>query len=211
MEKFIPIFVICLVTAGAGAILEGADEKARREPFVVVIEPKVMAPAVSRKIPGAKESVLAAARETEFGGLRYYDREEFESLGLTWNAFLERARRSADRVMESLEVEYFRDDREIIQYAILQSESQRTAGVVLGAAFRKAFLETLGPELVVVIPDRYTVIVFPKLAGRYGSIGPSVIEQFDRAVYPVSTELFEIDGKGLRVIGEFSRSAKEKK
>jgi hypothetical protein len=48
------------------------------------------------------------------------------------------------------------------------------------------------------------------LAGRYGSIGPRVIEQFDEAVFPVSTELFEIGGKGLRVIGEFSRSAKEK-
>ncbi len=193
----------------AAGVLAGAE--AKRETFVVAIEPKLMAPAVSKAIPGAKETVLAAARETEFGDLRYYDREEFESLGLTWEAFLERGRRSADLLMGTLEVEYIRDEREVIQYALIRSESHRTAGVILGEAFRKEFRETLGPELVVVIPDRFTVIVYPKLGGNYHKIGPTIIERYDRAVYPVSIELFELDAKGaLNAIGGFSRGGNER-
>ena len=203
--------VLILGALALGVLLVAGGERPKRELFVVVIEPKVMVPAVARAIPGAKETVLAAARETEFGGLRYYDKEEFESMGLTWEAFLERGRRSADQLMGTLEVEYIRDEREVIQYALIRSENHRTAGVVLREAFRKEFRETLGPELVVVIPDRFTVIVFPKLGGGYQGIGPKMIEKFDEAVYPVSVELFQIDAKrGLSAIGGFSRSAKEK-
>ena len=208
INRTVPVLILSALVLTA---LLAGGQKARREPFVVVIEPRVMAPAVSRAIPGAKETVLAAARETDFGGLRYYDLEEFESMGLTWEAFLERARRSADQLMATLKVEYIRDDREIIQYALIRSESQRTAGVVLGEAFRKEFRETLGSELVVILPDRYTVIVYPKLAGSFQKIGPTIIAQFDRAVYPVSTELFELDAKGaLKVIGGFSRGENER-
>ena len=120
----------------------------------MMIEPKLLAPEVARDVPGAKETVFAAGRETEYGGLRYYDRAEFESLGLTWEAFLARARESADRTMEALEPEYMRNEQGVIEYAVLRSKGQRTAGVILGEAFRKAFRKSLGEELVVAIPDR---------------------------------------------------------
>lgn len=200
--------ILALFAAATAALAtsgRGGEKIEGREQFVVLIEPKLLATKLFRSIPGAKTTVFVPGRETEYGGLEYYDDENFKKLELEWEAFFERARESSDRLVEILEPEYVRDHAEVIQYAILRSKNQRTAGVILGEKFREKFRKTIGDELVVLIPDRNSVFVFPKLAGGYGEFGETMIEWYDDAVYPVSLEVFEVSGKGVRVIGSFSR------
>ncbi|MFV1994242.1 MAG: hypothetical protein ACC661_02305 [Verrucomicrobiales bacterium] len=206
-KSVIPRISLALLAifVSAGGCSLAAQEPAAREQKIVLIEPKLMAPAVSREIPGARSTVLVAARETDYGGLEYYDKEAFEALGKSWEAFYREARERADALLLTLEPEFKRDSRGVIEYALLSSESQRTAGVVLAAKFLERFRESLGDELVVMIPNRSTVLVFPKLASDYADYGEAVIEMYRDAVYPASLEIFVVDARGMRAIGEFQR------
>jgi hypothetical protein len=77
--------------------------------------------------------------------------------------------------------------------------------VILGRKFLETFRKTLGTEVVVVIPDRYAVYVFPKIGGDYAGYADALIERHEDAVYPVSLEVFEVTGKGVRAIGTLAK------
>ncbi|MEM8954478.1 MAG: hypothetical protein AAGD22_10040 [Verrucomicrobiota bacterium] len=184
------------VSFGDGAEGEGL------EVYCLMVEPSFEAAEVSSDIPGAERTQLVAGREVD-GGMAYYTRAEYEALGVDWLGYVARAREAADRLLGELEPEYERDHRGVVKYAVLRSESHRTAGVVLAPGFRDRFREVLGEELVVLIPDRFTVFVFSKLASDYGEHGEAVVEQYGDATYGVSVEVFAVDDQGLQVIGRF--------
>ena len=188
--------VTLALTTGVQA---GAEEM---EAYCMLIEPTLEKAEVSSEIPGAERTQLVAAKE-EPGGVRYYTRAEYEALGLDWLQFVVKSRESADRLLAALEPEYERDHRGVVKYALLRSENHRTAGVVLAPKFREKFKKTLGEDLIVLIPDRFTVFIFSKLASDYEAYGEAVVEQYQDATYGVSMEVFAIDNEGLRVIGRF--------
>jgi hypothetical protein len=187
---------VTLALTGAQA---GAEEL---EAYCMLIEPTLEKAEVSSDIPGAERTQLVAARE-DTGGVRYYTQAEYEALGLDWLQYVAKSRESADRLLAVLEPEYERDHRGVVKYALLRSENHRTAGVVLAPKFREKFKKTLGEDLIVLIPDRFTVFVFPRLVSDYGAYGEAIVEQYQDATYGVSIEVFTIDNEGLRVIGRF--------
>jgi hypothetical protein len=187
------------VTLALTGALAG-DEKL--EAYCMLIEPTLEKAEVSSDIPGAERTQLVAARE-DTGGVRYYTQAEYEALGLDWLQYVAKSRESADRLLAVLEPEYERDHRGVVKYALLRSENHRTAGVVLAPKFREKFKKTLGEDLIVLIPDRFTVFVFPRLVSDYGAYGEAIVEQYQDATYGVSIEVFTIDNEGLRVIGRF--------
>ena len=65
------------------------------------------------------------------------------------------------------------------------------------------FAVTLGDQLLIVIPNRFTVYVFPKLASTIGNYQKSFISLFRDAVYPASSEIFELTKEGFRGFGSF--------
>ena len=60
-----------------------------------------------------------------------------------------------------------------------------------------------GPSLLVALPNRFTVYVFPELASEYKDYAPMVIRAYEESAYPVSLEVFEISQSGIRAIGTF--------
>ncbi|MEM7144471.1 MAG: hypothetical protein AAF591_05010 [Verrucomicrobiota bacterium] len=194
----------CLgVILGLVGVCFGAEEEAGGlEAYCLMIEPRFEVAEVSSDIPGSERTQLVAGREVD-GGMVYYTRAEYEGLGVDWLGYVAKARASAGRLLASLEPEYERDHRGVVKYAVLRSESHRTAGVVLAPGFRERFREVLGEELIVLIPDRFTIFVFSKLASDYDAHGEAVVEQYGDATYGVSVEVFEVDDQGLRVIGRF--------
>jgi hypothetical protein len=174
------------------------------EAYCILIEPSFEKAEVSSEIPGSERTLLVAAKEDEGEGVSYYTQADFEALGVDWLKFMAKSRESADRLLATLKPEYERDHRGVVKYGVLRSESHRTASVVLASTFREKFKKTLGEDLSVLIPDRFTVFVFPKLVSDYEAYGESTVEMYGDATYGVSVEVFTVDDEGLQVIGRFA-------
>jgi hypothetical protein len=170
----------------------------------VVLEPKFMKPPVERPIPGAKTTMLSAAYTDGFD-LVLWKRSEFEAFGVGWEEYAKRAAGNADTFLRTLEPEFTRDSEKVIVFATLSSDRPLVASTVLAPGFRAMFEKTLGAEFLVVIPNRYLLYAFPKIASRYREYWPMVIDAYDATPYPVSLELFEVTREGLRGIGAYER------
>ena len=109
----------------------------------------------------------------------------------------------ASKLLATLKPEYVRGANQVIQYAILQSESPFTASTVLAPEFVSKFADTLGPEFLIAIPNRNRLFIFPKLSPAYKSLADVVIGEYESSPNPVSKEVFQIrDGK-LIAIGSY--------
>lgn len=85
--------------------------------------------------------------------------------------------------------------------AVISSDSPLTASCILLPGFLKRFSAIFGPELIVAIPSRNKIYVFPKLANQIPSMIETIRDDFLISPQPVSTELFELSKKGIRTIG----------
>lgn len=172
------------------------------EEFCLLIEPKD-GPAVKQLVKGAKMTALVPGKETRLGGVRYYTAEEFEALGVGWTGFTRRAEVTATRVLATLKPEVTKDSKGFVTSAVLRGKSHLTAGVVLSPKFYEMFRQSMGDDLVVLIPDRFTVYVFPRPMGEYKALGPRILEAYAEATYPVSYEVLLLNKDGLSVLGSF--------
>lgn len=162
-----------------------------------------MRAAVTGAIPAAQRTEFAAGawREEE---LTAWTRDEFSALGLSWDDFFAKARVNAAADLALLKPRYIRDRRKIIQYAALRSELPIMPSAVLAPKFLDLFAETLGPKVLVTVPNRHTAFVFPALASDYREFAPMVLEAYRATSYPVSIEIFEVSTEGLRAVGVYS-------
>jgi hypothetical protein len=189
----------------AGAAFASPDAPTEKgvaeETFCLLIEPKD-GPAVSKVIPGAKSTVLVPGRETGVG-VRYCTAGEFRAMGLSWAAYQRKAEVVADRVFGSLKPEVTRDSKGFARLAVLRGKSHLTASTVLAPKFYATFRASMGDDLVVLIPDRFTIYVFPRPMGEYKEWGKRTLREFAEATYPVSFEVFLLNKSGLSALGSF--------
>jgi hypothetical protein len=129
--------------------------------------------------------------------------EQLKATGLDWDHFLQKAKAAAARHLKTLEPAYTNDKNGQPLYALLVSDRHLTASVILCPEFRELFAKTLGDELVVLVPDRFTVYVFARKMGEFQKLGQEVAEIYTRSVYPASSEAFEITADNFRSIGSF--------
>jgi hypothetical protein len=73
--------------------------------------------------------------------------------------------------------------------------------VIFAPDFLKKFEEVFGEKMIVVIPNRHTVFVFPKLASTYREYGQMVRDAYRATAHPVSIEVFELSAAGIRAVG----------
>jgi hypothetical protein len=182
--------------------LVGAGGSVALEDFCLLIEPKE-GPAVKKVLKGAKMTALVPGKETSLGGVRYYTEAEFEGLGLGWTGFTRKAEATATRVLATLKPEVTKDSKGFVTSAVVRGKSHLTAGVVLSPKFYEMFRGTMGDDLVLLIPDRFTVYVFPRPMGAYKALGPKILEAYAEATYPVSYEVLLLNKDGLSVLGSF--------
>ncbi|HWB60307.1 MAG TPA: hypothetical protein VG733_12505 [Chthoniobacteraceae bacterium] len=153
------------------------------------------------EIPNSKRAVLVPALLDKDGQPVYLTDKDFKALGVDWKTFLAAAQQNATAELKKLTPEYTRNKKKVIEFATLTSESPLTASVVLSPEFLKMFQQTLGDKVIVVIPNRYTVFVFPVLASDYKEYAPMVTDAYHERSHPVSTEVYELTDKGLTTIG----------
>lgn len=191
------IFALLAALLPAGRALGQQDQST----WHVLIEPAFLHPEVSFPIPTARHTVFVPGYMGGDGQLADFSKKEWEAAGVTWEAFRARAARNATE--KKVSGELVRDHNKVVQYAAITSPDPLTATMVLAPDFLKKFKDIFGPTVLVAIPNRYTVYVFPKLASDYKEYSPLVLGAFHDSAYPVSVEVFEVSPEGIRAIGEF--------
>jgi hypothetical protein len=166
----------------------------------VLIEPKFMRHEVAFEIPKSRRAELIPALVQD-GVPVCMSRKDFDALKVEWKTFLQTAQENASEELKKLKPEFTRNSKKVIEFAILTSDSPLTASVVLAPDFLKMFGESLGPKVIVAVPNRFTVYVFPALASHYREYTPMVAEAYRSTPYPVSMEAYELSREGLKTIG----------
>jgi len=167
----------------------------------LLIEPSFMDPEVSFPINGARHTLFVPGYIGDDGDPQYFSKKDWNALKLTWDAFRQRAGQNATE--KKFRAELVRDDHKVVQYAVINSDDPLTGTMVLSPDFLKKFKDIFGPTILVAIPSRFTVYVFPALASEYKNYSPQVIQAYQQSAYPVSLEVFEISDAGMRAIGTF--------
>lgn len=167
----------------------------------LLIEPTFMRHEAAWPIPGSQTAVLTPARLVN-GEVLPLRRDEVLERGVTRTKILQSAAASAAEVLSTLKPRFVRDTNKVIQYAVLESESPLTVSAVLAPGFSSLFTETLGPDILVAIPNRFRIFVFPRDAFLYQSFADLIFVEYQSTPYPVTREIFAIrDGKLLAIGG----------
>jgi hypothetical protein len=174
-----------------------ADEK-----WHLLIEPTFMHYESSWPIEGAQRTVLVPARYVN-GELLPLTSNEVVTLGATQDKVLAAASKAASEVLATLTPRFIRDENNVIECAVLESENPLTASAVLAPEFPKLFSETLGPDVLVAIPNRFRIFVFPRGTPTYQRFSDIVIAEYDSSSYPISKELFSVRKGKLFAIGSY--------
>jgi hypothetical protein len=168
----------------------------------LLVEPKFLGYETAWPVSGSEKTVLVPARLQD-GEPVALTRAEVEKSPAAREQILAEAARNASAVLATLKPRYVRGKNQVIEYAVLESENPLTASTVLAPDFADLFAETLGPDLLVAIPNRYLVLVFPKQSPAHTGASDLVYAEYQGAEHPVSRELFEIRQGKLIAIGQY--------
>lgn len=157
---------------------------------------------VARPLAGAKATVLAVAKLGEHGP-EFPLPEEWQAAGVSDGDVLASTRRLAVEWLKQVKPELFRDKKKVVEYAVLRSETLPICAAVLAPEFWKQFEEIFGAKMLVVMPNRNTVFVFPILDENRDQRSRLVLQAWRSGAPKVSLEAFELSEQGMRTVGVF--------
>ena len=181
-------FLLLLGTAACATAAEPPDPGWR----LTMIPSYEQRPPLHEKIPGSRTAVLAVARPAGYGELEYattrgalrFCRDLAAKHGSTW---LDRAN-----------INVRRDKNRVIDRVLITGNDPLLPALVTTPAFYRRFEPLLGDGFHVIIPDRGTIALYPRLAGGIPPAEAATLIDINRlATYPVSTEVFRATGDGL--------------
>jgi hypothetical protein len=156
---------------------------------------------VHRFLPGSRRTILFPARVGSLGEITPLSNPPGIGGG-SWEPFLKGARERSDLLLATMDPVMIRDSRGVIQMAVIHTDDPMTASCVLAPGFLRRFSAFFGPELIIAIPARNKIYVFPKLANRIPDTSQTIRDDYLISPMPVSSELFELSKKGIRAIGD---------
>lgn len=183
----------------AAALLGPLHGEVTNEP-VLLLGGYFERPPIMRFFPGSKKTLLFPALVGIHGEI-IPDKASARRSNIDWDHFVKDFRNRASLLMASLDPVMVRDAHGVIQMAVITGEDPMTASCVLSPGFLPKFSAVFGPELIVAVPTRNRIYVFPKLANRLPEYGSTIRDDYLASPAPVSCELFEISGNGLHTIG----------
>jgi hypothetical protein len=179
----------------ASAPVHGGEEKGKA---ALVFGGSFEHPPIQRFLPGSKRTILFPARVGKANDVIPIAK------GMSpagWDRFLKNSQESTSLLMATLNPMMVRDNHGVIQSAVISSDNPETATCILTPGFLRRFSAVFGPELIVAIPSRTKIYVFPKLANRIPEMIQTIHDDYLITPQPVSNELFELSKKGLLTIG----------
>ena len=176
-----------------------AEEKT---PWRLLVEPSYMHYEAAWPIAGAETTVLAPARVIG-GEIKPLTKKEVLALGVTQKQIQAEALEAASAALKKLKPVYDRDTNGVITYALLSSEDELAASTVLAPEFAEKFADTLGPDLLIAIPARNRVFVFPRQSDTFRRMGETVIAEYNSSPCSVTRELFTLRNGKLIAVGSY--------
>ncbi len=177
-------------------VATAAAEGPSPAPWSLTIEAAFVRPALHEPVPGASTAILCAARPDGHGGL------EYATTRAAWRLARERGEREGAAWLGALQREMMRNREGVVTHGLLTGTTPLTPAVVLTPAFRAEFEPIFGPDFLVVIPDRYTVGIFPRLAGGIPpEVAGALANRHFVSAEPVSREVFRVTRDGIRAEG----------
>lgn len=170
--------------------------------FRVWLEAKFMGAPISSTLENAQKT-LKVAGVWDGNGLAAFTKKEWSKLGLNWTEVENKARKTASDDFRKLTISFKRDRRMVVEYAELFSSEGLVSSGVLAAEMGERFADTLGDDLLFVVPSRYRAFVFPKLGPDVSKFSGLVWSAYRENSYPVSVELFEWRKGNIRAVGLF--------
>lgn len=174
---------------------------AEAEDYRLLIEPTFSYPPIGWPIAGAKQTILVPAHLKEDGTLRYLAPEELSHSGLSRQQFEKIALNNASQTLAKLKPKFIRNSDGVVLYAVLESAQPLTASTVLAPNFAGLFEDTMGPDFLVAIPNRFRVYVFPRLFAPMAKIADDVAIDFRSTAYPVTKEVLTLHKGMLSCVG----------
>jgi hypothetical protein len=110
----------------------------------------------------------------------------------------------ARKLLELIKPEMLRDTHGVITALRLYSSDPTLSGILLLPDIGNHYANLLGPDCFFAVPNRRTVLFFPRLASDIQSFSPLVHSLYHNDPWPISTEIFEIANGKLRASGRFS-------
>jgi len=112
-----------------------------------------------------------------------------------------RALERADQILADLPVRWIRDERDVVLAAVLDGSSMDSCAALFAPSLQKKYESVFGPEFYAVVPSRFRIYLFPKLATRIGEFAPLVLSDYRATAHPVSQEVFEVGEKKIQSVG----------
>jgi hypothetical protein len=157
-------------------------------------------PSVNKPIPGSRTARLAVARHSGHGELEY---------ATTQGALRyaqEMAAQHAQEWIDAADVGERRDADGILTRVLIKSDNPLLPALAVAPGLYNRYEPLLGDGFYVVIPDRNTIALYPRLASE--GIPPrdaaGLLEMNRLATYPVSREVFRATRLGLVADGVLS-------
>ncbi len=162
--------------------------------------PRFMQHEVSFPFSGAKNTVLAPARLGETG-VEFPTVGAWAAAGLNEEGVRKVTAHVASEWLRHVKVEWVRNSKNVVEYAVLRSEKFPVCVTVFAPEFWKQFDGVFGPKVMLVIPNRQTVLIFPAQAADISEYAPMILEAWRSPAAKVSLEVFELSERGLKAAG----------
>lgn len=177
-----------------------ASPAAFADQWVLAVEPSFMDHKMRRPIEGSQRTTLTIARVVD-GEIEPLTREQKKSVHKTFDQIRAEALKTASATLARMEPAFLRDKNGVIRHAAIESPDPLTASCVLAPEFGERFRDTLGPDLLVAIPNRNQVLVFSRQDDTHLRLAETIIGNYLSSNHPVSREIFAWERGRLRSLG----------
>ncbi len=165
----------------------------------LVLIPSFERPALHRNIPGSETAILAVARP---GTLDLFEYATTRG-ALRWSRDL--GARQGDAWLDAADTDIRRDKKRVIQRILITGSDPLLSALALTPAFYRRFEPLLGDGFRVIIPDRTTIALYPRLGGPIPPAeAAALFKTWLLASHPVSREVFRATPEGLVAEGLLS-------
>jgi hypothetical protein len=189
----------------AGSFMTAASIMANTpvgDPALLIV-PAFERPAISRYLPGSKRTIVTPAYVTSSGVITPLQVQDFKTPE-EWDRFVKSAQERSSLRLATITPTLIRDEHGVIQMAAISTDAPTTGSLILTPEFLHHFSAIFGPELLILIPAKDKICVFPKLANHLPEMTPAIRDDYLISPMPASTEIFELTSHGLHAVGSIN-------
>jgi hypothetical protein len=184
------------------SLLVTAAFQANADQFFLILDPYFYRSPVVKPIEGTKETVLAYYRVVDRETLAAAKPQELPEKDRS--ASTQQTIDHARRLLGIVKPEIIRDSTGVITALRLGSFDPTFSSILLLPDLGNRYADLLGPNCYFAVPNRQTILCFPRLATNIQSFAALVFSLYHNDPWPISTEIFEIREGHLRVSGHFN-------